>query len=45
MLVGSRFLEVTAGFVRRFAELEALMQIYTDPASFDSDLNEAAAPR
>lgn len=28
MLVGSRYIEVTADFVRRFAELEGLMRIY-----------------
>jgi hypothetical protein len=41
MLVGSRFIEVTADFVRRFAELEGLMRIYTEPAAFDADLKEA----
>ena len=41
MLVGSRFIEVTADFVRRFAELEGLMRIYTDPRAFDDDLKEA----
>lgn len=45
MLVGSRFVEMTADFVRRFAALEGLMRIYTDPAAFDADLNEAAAPK
>jgi hypothetical protein len=41
MLVGSRFIEITADFVRRFADLEGLMRIYTDPAAFDADLKEA----
>jgi hypothetical protein len=27
--------------VRRFAELEGLMRIYTEPAAFDADLKEA----
>jgi hypothetical protein len=45
MLVGSRFVEVTADFVRRFAALEGVMRIYTEDAAFDADLNEAAAPR
>jgi hypothetical protein len=45
MLVAGRFIELTADFVRRFAELEGVMRIYTDPAAFDSALNEATAPR
>jgi hypothetical protein len=45
MLVGSRFVEMTADFVRRFAALEGLMRIYTDPAAFDADLSEAARAR
>jgi len=44
MLVGGRFIELTAEFVRRFAELEGVMRIYTDPAAFSDALNEAAAP-
>ena len=43
MLVGSRYIEVTADFVRRFAALEGVMRIYTDPAAFDADLGEAGA--
>jgi hypothetical protein len=39
MLVGSRFIEVTADFVRRFAALEGVMRIYTDPAAFDEELS------
>ena len=35
MLTGSRFIEVTAEFVRRFAALQGIMRIYTDAASFD----------
>ncbi len=38
MLTGSRFVEVTASFVRRFAKLEDLMRVTTDPAAFDSEL-------
>jgi len=43
MLVAGRFIELTADFVRRFAELEGVMRIYTDPAAFDAALNESAA--
>jgi hypothetical protein len=42
MLVGSRFIEVTADFVRRFAALEGVMRIYTDAKAFDEELKEAA---
>lgn len=38
MLTGSRFLQVTADFVRQFAELGDLMQLTTDPSAFDSEL-------
>jgi hypothetical protein len=41
MLVGSRFIEITADFVRRFAELEGLMRIYTEPAAFDAALEDS----
>ena len=41
MLTGSRFVHVTADFVRRFAELGELMRITTDPAAFDEALAEA----
>ena len=30
MLTGSRFVEVTAGFVRRFAALQGVMRIYSE---------------
>jgi phage regulator Rha-like protein len=43
MLTGSRFIQLTAEFVRRFASLEASMRICTDPAIFDYALREAAA--
>ena len=42
MLTGSRFVEITADFVRRFADLEAIMRVYTEPAAFDAALKEAA---
>jgi len=38
MLTGSRFLQLTADFVRRFAELGDAMRIYTDGAAFDDAL-------
>lgn len=41
MLTGSRFIEVTADFVRRFADLQTVMRIYTEPAVFDAALAEA----
>ncbi len=36
MLTGSRFIQITADFVRRFADLEGIMRVYTDPAAFDT---------
>ena len=41
MLTGSRFIQVTAEFVRRFAGLEGIMRICTEPAVFDAALSEA----
>lgn len=41
MLTGSRFVELTANFVRDFAELGESMRIYTDAAAFDADLASA----
>lgn len=38
MLTGSRFVQVTAEFVRRFAGLQGVMRIYTEPAAFDEAL-------
>ena len=38
MLTGSRYVEVTAEFVRRFAGLEGKMRIYTEAAAFDAAL-------
>jgi hypothetical protein len=43
MLTGSRFVELTAGFVRKFAALEDKMRIYTDAAPFDEALGSAMA--
>jgi hypothetical protein len=42
MLTGSRFVEVTADFVRRFADLQGIMRIYTEAAAFDAAVAEAA---
>jgi hypothetical protein len=41
MLTGSRFVQLTADFVRRFAELGDAMLIYTDGAAFDEALATA----
>ena len=38
MLTGSRFIQVTAEFVRRFADLKGVMKISSDPAAFESAL-------
>src|SRR4051794_4277040 len=43
MLTGSRFVQVTADFVRRFADLEGIMNVYTEAAAFDAALTEAVA--
>lgn len=40
MLTGSRFIEITAAFVRRFASLEGIMKICSEPAVFDFALAE-----
>lgn len=45
MLTGSRFIEVTAGFVRGFSELEDVMRLYTDAAAFDEALAASVAAR
>jgi hypothetical protein len=41
MLTGSRFIQLTAEFVRRFSSLEGIMRICTEPAIFDFSLAEA----
>ncbi len=45
MLTGSRFVQMTADFVRRFAELGDAMLIYTDPSVFDETLGNASRLR
>jgi hypothetical protein len=44
MLTGSRFVQLTANFVRNFSELGELMRIYTEPAAFEAE-HEAAIER
>ena len=41
MLTGSRLIQITAEFVRRFASLEGSMWICTDPDVFDHALRGA----
>jgi len=43
MLTGSRFIEVTARFVRSFAGLDTVMRLYSDATAFDRDLGAAVA--
>jgi hypothetical protein len=43
MLTGSPFIQLTAGFVRRFADLGEVMRIYTDPAAFEGALASSVA--
>ena len=38
MLTGSPFVQLTAKFVQRFADLGEVMRIYTDAAAFDAAL-------
>jgi hypothetical protein len=45
MLTGSRFIQVTADFVRRFAELGDAMLIYTQASAFEESLADAAGTR
>ncbi|HEY1800764.1 MAG TPA: hypothetical protein VGG46_07500 [Terriglobales bacterium] len=41
MLPGSRFIEITAAFVRRFAELQGMMRIYTNAPAFDAAVEDS----
>ena len=43
MLTGSPFVQLTARFVQRFAELNDLMRIYSDAAAFDAALASAVS--
>jgi hypothetical protein len=42
MLTGAPFVQLTAKFVQRFAELGEVMRIYTDPSAFDAALRAAS---
>lgn len=42
MLTRSRFVQLTADFVQRFAELGGRMRIFTEPAAFDTALELAS---
>ena len=44
MLSGSKFVHLTAEFVRRFSELEQLMRVYTSAEDFDAALAAATPP-
>jgi hypothetical protein len=44
MLSGSRYVHFTAEFVRRFSELEKLMQVYEHAADFDAALAARSPP-
>ena len=41
MLTASRYVQITADFVRRFADLGDAMLLYTDAAAFDDQLRDA----
>jgi hypothetical protein len=43
MLTGSRFIQLSASFVRKFADLGEVMRIYSDPASFEGALANSIA--
>ena len=41
MLTATRFVQITADFVRRFAEMGEIMRIYTEPSAFEHALSNA----
>ena len=43
MLTGSRFIQLSAEFVRRFADMGEVMRLYTDPAGFEGALSNSVA--
>ena len=43
MLTGAPFVQLTARFVQRFADLGEVMRIYTDASAFDAALHAASA--
>jgi hypothetical protein len=44
LLCGSRFIQLTANFVRRFTGFEGRMRIYTDAIAFEQALESVAGP-
>jgi hypothetical protein len=44
MLTGSRFTQMTADFVRRYAELSDIMTVHRSSSEFDTALREASKP-
>ncbi|MBL8949329.1 MAG: hypothetical protein JNK82_01035 [Myxococcaceae bacterium] len=45
MLTGSKFIQMSADFVRRFADLGELMRLYTDAVAFEHALQISIASR
>ncbi len=45
MLTGSKFIQMSAGFVRRFADMGELMRLYTDAVAFDTAVQLSIAER
>jgi hypothetical protein len=45
MLTASRYVQMTADFGRRFADLGDSMLIYAEPSVFDETLESALQPR
>jgi hypothetical protein len=45
MITGSSFIQLTAEFVRRFADLQGIMRICTEAPVFESALAEALQPQ
>lgn len=43
MLTGSRFIQLSASFVRKFADMGELMRLYTEPAAFEGALANSIA--
>jgi hypothetical protein len=43
MLTGSRFIQMSAGFVRKFADLGDVMRLYSDAAAFEGALTNSIA--
>jgi hypothetical protein len=43
MLTGSRFVQLTADFVRKWSALNDAMRIYTDPTAFETALSLSTA--